>query len=78
MSNKLDCEKNKKVVVQFSGEEISLPDDLRGKIMEYWEAQIKSGRKYFNGEVFTLDEIVTGDKIIEIIVKKNKLCALFI
>ncbi len=71
MSNEIDCEKNKKVVVQFSGEEISLPDDLQGKIMKYWETQIESGRKYFNGELFMLDEIVKGDEVIKIIVQKT-------
>ncbi len=71
MPSELNCEKNKEAIVKFDGREISLPGDLQDKIIGHWEVQIESGRKYFNGELFMLDEIVKGNEVIKIIVQKT-------
>lgn len=59
------------VEVIFSGERVVLPKELQYKVDKYWSKQLEAGREYFNGEVFTLDKIITDKDVTKIIVKET-------
>lgn len=63
----------KQPIVRFSGNSVALPADLQKKVDAHWWVLLDSGRKYFNGEVFTVDKIIkdVANNIVEIIVNKT-------
>ncbi len=63
--------KTKEPIVRYINKEIILPDDLQNEIDKYWKSQIKDGRKYFNGELFALDEVIENKNKFEISVLKT-------
>jgi len=61
----------KDLVVQFSGKEVILPQEIQKKINVYWDELIASGKSYQRGEVFTVTQKDVTDDTINILVEKT-------
>ena len=63
----------KEPIVRFSGNAVILPADLQEESDACWQVLLDSGRKYFNGEVFTVHKIIkdNANNVAEIIVNKT-------
>lgn len=48
---------NNNVKICYSDEKISLPKDYSDAVEAYWNSLLKSGKKFFRGEVFTIKNI---------------------
>ncbi len=62
---------DKKITVCFDGKAIVLPINLQRKIEENWRKLLASGKKYFNGEVFSIKDIKKSGAKITITVRKT-------
>lgn len=43
----------KKIKVRLINAELKLPNNLRDKIDNHWQDQIKKGKKYFRGDIYS-------------------------
>lgn len=55
----------------YDGLNVELPNEVRVDIEKNWNELIKSGKKYFNGQLFTVKDIVLNDDILEFRVGKS-------
>lgn len=55
---------NNNVKIGYSGEKITLPKDYSDAVEAHWNSLLKSGKKFFRGEVFTIKNIsCQGEKV---------------
>lgn len=59
---------NNNLKVYYTDQKICLPQAYNKKVKSYWESLLKSGRKFFNGDVFTIYNIKVNNGIINIFV----------
>lgn len=59
---------NNKLKVHYTNEKISLTDEYSEKVKRHWENLLSSGNKFFNGDVFTINNIVVSENSISIFV----------
>ena len=71
MSKRIIEKITKEPTVCFNSELVFLPTDLQKKIDDHWKELLRSGRKYFNGEVFSLTKLEQKNSKISITVQKT-------
>lgn len=59
---------NNKLKVHYTNEKISLTDEYSEKVKRHWQNLLSSGNKFFNGDVFTINNIVVTENSISIFV----------
>lgn len=60
-----------KLLVRFSGKDITLPLDIQKKINAYWDELMQTGKTYKRGEVFTVTKKERFEDRLEILVEKT-------
>ncbi len=59
---------NNKLKVYYTNEKNSLPEEYSEKVKRHWGNLLSSGKKFFNGDVFTINNIVVSENGIKILV----------
>lgn len=55
---------NDNVKIHYTNKKISLPEEYNKRVESHWESLLKTGKKLFNGDVFTIEKIeINGNEI---------------
>ncbi len=57
---------DKKIVIRFTGQRITLPADVRARVAEYWKGLMREKPALRNGEVFTVQAVQEDNELIRI------------
>lgn len=60
---------NNNVKVYFTNKRVSLPKNYSDSMEKYWESLLKSGKKFFRGDIFTITNITYCGECISIYVE---------
>lgn len=55
---------NDNVKIHYTNKKISLPEEYSKRVESHWESLLKTGKKLFNGDIFTIEKIkINGNEI---------------
>ena len=61
----------KRINLQYTGQILNLPEELKEKIQEFWNAAVKETPTLYNGEDFAVEEVVETENEIEMRISKT-------
>ncbi len=69
MEETIISEFNDKLKVYYTNEKKSLPKEYSEQVKRHWEDILSGGKKFFNGDVFTINNIVISESSLNIFVR---------
>lgn len=59
---------NNNIKVYYTNQRKKLPSAYKEKVKKHWEELLKSGKRFFNGDVFTINNIEANESLLNIFV----------